>query len=200
MIGLLRNAFRMGVKSVPSHKPPMAADSPAGRYASALFSSASQKESLDVVGEDIAQLHKILEQSPGIREFLNNASFKKQSKLESLEPIKESCHELTWSFIVAMADNGRLGELHKAAEKYSEFLKVLGKEEDVRVISHRNLTDEEKARVKDSLGKRGEGALTITYEVDPAIMGGLQIFRGSTFMDCSLRSRLERIQGELAKN
>jgi F0F1-type ATP synthase delta subunit len=77
---------------------------------------------------------------------------------------------------------------------------VLSKAEDIRVISHRPLSDQEKARVKESLGKRSEGTITVQYEVDPAILGGLQVFRGSTFLDCSLRSRLELIRAELAKN
>jgi F0F1-type ATP synthase delta subunit len=116
MIGALRAGFRMfSVKSVPNHKPPITADSPAGRYASALFSSASQKECLDVVEGDMQHIHKLLKNSPGIREFLSNASFKKQSKLEALSPIKADCHELTWNFIETLADNGRLGELPKAS-------------------------------------------------------------------------------------
>jgi F0F1-type ATP synthase delta subunit len=39
----------------------------------------------------------------------------------------------------------------------------------------------------------------VTYEVDPAILGGLQIFAGSEFLDCSLRSRIERLKLELSK-
>ena len=39
----------------------------------------------------------------------------------------------------------------------------------------------------------------MTYEVDPSIMGGLQIFAGTEFLDCSLRSRMERLKNELGK-
>ena len=39
----------------------------------------------------------------------------------------------------------------------------------------------------------------VTYEVDPAILGGLQIYAGSNFLDCSLRSRLQKLKSELAK-
>ncbi len=39
----------------------------------------------------------------------------------------------------------------------------------------------------------------VTYEVDPAILGGLQIFAGSEFLDCSLRSRIERLKQELGR-
>jgi F-type H+-transporting ATPase subunit O len=39
----------------------------------------------------------------------------------------------------------------------------------------------------------------VTYEVDPAILGGLQIFAGSEFLDCSLRSRIEKLKSELSR-
>ena len=39
----------------------------------------------------------------------------------------------------------------------------------------------------------------ISYEVDDKILGGLQIYSGSTFLDCSLRSRLDKLRSELAK-
>ena len=39
----------------------------------------------------------------------------------------------------------------------------------------------------------------VTYEVDPSILGGLQIFAGTNFLDCSLRSRMEKLKGELAR-
>lgn len=39
----------------------------------------------------------------------------------------------------------------------------------------------------------------ITYEVDPSILGGLQIYAGTSFLDCSLRSRLNKLKTEIAK-
>ena len=45
MIRFLKAVNRLSsvVKTVPNHKAPYTADSPAGRYATALFSSASKK-------------------------------------------------------------------------------------------------------------------------------------------------------------
>lgn len=45
------------------HKPPSLADSAAGRYAGALFSAASEKESLDKVLEDMKYVGDLLKQS-----------------------------------------------------------------------------------------------------------------------------------------
>ncbi len=71
----------------------------------------------------------------------------------------------------------------------------MNKEEDIRVISAVDLKAEEKDKVLGSLKKNKPGVrFKVTYEVDPAILGGLQIFAGSEFLDCSLRSRMERLK------
>ncbi len=57
------------IKSVPGksilisgHKPPALADSAPGRYAGALFTSASKFEALDVVLKDLTHLSKVISQ------------------------------------------------------------------------------------------------------------------------------------------
>jgi F-type H+-transporting ATPase subunit O len=53
----------------------------------------------------------------------------------------------------------------------------------------------EQDKVEGALKKNKPGVkFKITYEIDPAILGGLQIFAGSEFLDCSLRSRIERLK------
>lgn len=47
-------------------------------------------------------------------------------------------------------------------------------------------------------GKQGI-QFKISYEVDSTILGGLQVYSGSTFLDCSLRSRLDKLRGEIRK-
>lgn len=80
------------------------------------------------------------------------------------------------------------------------YCKILNKEEDIRVISAVDLPDPERTRVVAALKKNKPGVrFKVTYEVDPAILGGLQIFAGSEFLDCSLRSRIERLKLELSR-
>ena len=68
------------------------------------------------------------------------------------------------------------------------------------MICATKLSKEEKGRVIESLKKNKPGVrFKVTYEVDPAIMGGLQIFAGTEFLDCSLRSRIEKLKSEIAR-
>jgi len=68
------------------------------------------------------------------------------------------------------------------------------------VISAVQLSKEEKEKVVASLKKSKPGVkFRVSYEVEPVILGGLQIYAGSEFLDCSLRSRIERLKSELNK-
>jgi F0F1-type ATP synthase delta subunit len=93
-----------------------------------------------------------------------------------------------------------LAELEKTIDTYVLYCKILNKEEDIRVISAVDLAKNDRERVVASLKKNKPGVrFKVTYEVDPAILGGLQIFAGSEFLDCSLRSRIERLKLELSR-
>lgn len=68
------------------------------------------------------------------------------------------------------------------------------------MISAAELAKDQRTRVVAALKQNKPGVrFKVTYEVDPAILGGLQIFAGSEFLDCSLRSRIERLKLELSK-
>lgn len=76
----------------------------------------------------------------------------------------------------------------------------MNKEEDIRIISAKDLSEAEKERVIQSIKKnKPDVRFKLTYEVDPAILGGLQIYAGTDFLDCSLRSRIEKLKTELGR-
>lgn len=153
-------------------------------------------------------VNDLLKQSQEFRDFVKNSGAQKQHQKEVMEALgKNNLEEISFNFLNTLIDAGRychgqfrLTDLPKIIEKYQEYYKILNKEEDIRIISAKELTPEERTRVVESVKKGKQGIqFKITYEVDTNILGGLQIYSGSTFLDCSLRSRLDRLRGELAK-
>ena len=45
----------------------------------------------------------------------------------------------------------------------------------------------------------GHANFTVEYDVDPEILGGLQIYFGDSFLDCSLGTRITRIRDEISR-
>jgi len=77
---------------------------------------------------------------------------------------------------------------------------MLNKEESVRVVSATELNEDQKSKILDALSVQYEGVtFTMKYDVNPAIMGGLQMYTGNRFLDCSLVSRVNFVRTELSK-
>lgn len=94
----------------------------------------------------------------------------------------------------------RLTDLPKIIEKYDEYVKILSKQEDIKIISAKTLNESEKKQIVEALSRGRPGVeFNVEYELDPTILGGLQVYSGSTFLDCSLRSRLDKLKTELDK-
>lgn len=79
---------------------------------------------------------------------------------------------------------------------------LLTREEKVTITSSQELSSEEKAQVKKAIEENPENAgksFIIDYQVNPSILGGLQLSTENKFMDLSLQSRVDRIKDEVGK-
>jgi F0F1-type ATP synthase delta subunit len=61
------------------------------------------------------------------------------------------------------------------------------------------LSPEEEKQVEASMtGFSSDAKYDLNFEVDPAILGGLQLYFPTAFMDLSLKSRLDKIKEEVS--
>jgi len=108
----------------------------------------------------------------------------------------------TLNFLTVLAENKRLNFIDEVADKYAKLYQQFNKEEKITIISAAPLDADKKAQVVAALqaNPQNEGKqFTIDYEVDETILGGLQMYTESEFMDMSLASRLDRISSEVSK-
>jgi len=165
-----------------------------------LFSSASHEEALHHVLADMKVYKNILSSSDTFRDFINNISLSRQDQEAVLSSVNSSFHQITVNFIQTLIDNKRLVDLPKIIEKYIDYYKILNKEENITIISAQELSEEDRTRVEQALQTKHQGVkFTIAFQVEPAILGGLQMYSGNKFLDCSLLSRFNRIMSEVQK-
>ena len=82
--------------------------------------------------------------------------------------------------------------------RYDSLVNILSVEESIKVISAETLNNEQIQGVEGALNERLSGAkYSVEYVVDPSIVGGLQIYFGDSFLDCSLGTRLNRVFNEV---
>lgn len=169
-----------------------------------LFTTASKNNDLYNVYEDLRFLQEIYRNSEQFRLFTENGGVGAKEIAQLNAALQETApfSDTTLKFLTVLAENKRLNFIGEIAEKYAKLYQEFNKEQKIRIISAQELSESQKNQVVNALkaNPQNEGKVfTIDYEVDPTIMGGLQMYTESEFMDMSLSSRLDRISQEVSK-
>lgn len=92
--------------------------------------------------------------------------------------------------------------IKEVADRYIKLYQQFNKEEKITIISAHELGDDERRQVLQALKSNPQNAgkdFVIDFKVDESIMGGLQMYTESEFMDMSVSSRLDRLNQEIQK-
>lgn len=190
------------IDTTPDHKPPSMEDTIEGRYAAVLFTTASQKSQLFNVFEDMRYLSELYKSSESFRLFTENGGVGAKEIRLLNKALTETApfSETTLHFLTILAENKRLVFIKDIAEKYEKLYQQFNREEKITIISAVALDSKQQGQVLEALkaNPQNEGKeFTIEYQVDSSIMGGLQMYTESEFMDMSLVSRVDRLRQEV---
>jgi F-type H+-transporting ATPase subunit O len=92
--------------------------------------------------------------------------------------------------------------IKEVAEKYAKLYQQFNKEEKITIISAYRLSQDEEQQVLKALKSNPQNQgkeFVIEFKVDETILGGLQMYTESEFMDMSLASRVDRLSQEIQK-
>jgi len=204
----LFRAFDLGdvkrIDSTPDHLPPSKEDTIEGRYAGVLFTTASQKSALYDVYEDMQYLSELYANSESFRMFTENGGVGHKEIRQLNKALLETApfSDTTMKFLEVLAENKRLIHVKEIAGKYAKLYQEFNKEEKIKIISAEPLNQDQRDQVLSALKANPQNSgkeFTIDYEVDGSIIGGLQMYTESEFMDMSIQSRMDRINQEVAK-
>ena len=204
----LFTAFSVGdikkVQSTPDHKPPTQEDTIEGRYASVLFTSASEQEALYTIYEDMEYIRSLYENSESFKLFTQNAGVGNKEIHQFNQALSSvgDFHPLTIKFLEVLAENKRLTFIRDIADRYQKLYQQFNKEEKITIISAEPLNSTEQGEVLAALkaNPQNEGKeFTLDFTVDPSIKGGLQMYTETEFMDMSLSSRIDKLKSEVSK-
>lgn len=200
MKSVLRSLSSKAASSI-SHEPPKKIPGPHGRYAGAFFTAASKMGMLDKVETELLSITNVMSKEKGFAAFLGNPTVpraEKQLKLSNLLEDGKFSH-LTKNLITTMSANGRIGEIKKVVDAFSDFMETSRGVVNVRIISAETLKkkslDTIRAAVISMAGSGKRANLEVT--VDPLILGGLQIQIGEKFLDLSVSTRVNNLTSAL---
>ena len=154
--------------------------------------------------EDMQFLLALYANCESFRMFTENAGVGNKEIKELNVALQETAtfSKVTMRFLEVLAENKRLVFIKEISNKYAKLYQELNKEEKVTIISAKELSGDQKAQILSALqaNPQNEGKeFTVDYEIEASIMGGLQMYTETEFMDMSLSSRVLKINQEIEK-
>ena len=166
------------------------------RYASALYDLAAEKKIVDLVLDDLTFLQKCILENKDLKLLVKSPLITSSDKLNIFEKIlsKQKANNLTNTFIKVISQNKRFAKLSSII---SQFININSqKRGDVLtdVTSADELSDNQKNGVKDQLKQILGEKLSLNFNVDRKIIGGLIVKVGSKMVDSSLATKINKLK------
>ena len=166
------------------------------RYASALYDLAAEKKLVDPVVEDLSNLKNILKDNKELSFVVKSPLITSTDKLNIFESLlkKINANELTNRFLKVIEKNKRFSNL---ASIITQFMNINSqKRGDVLadITSADELNDDQKNNITNQLKSILGDKLSLSFDVDKNIMGGLIVKVGSKMIDTSLANKINKLR------
>ena len=167
-------------------------------YANALFEVARVEGSLSEVEDELFRFARTLESNDELRSTLTDEAIpaaRRQGIVEDLLGGKAS--PVTANLVSFVVGAGRGRQLPKIIDRLVQRAATAKDSVVGEVRSAVPLTDDQKARLAEALGKATGKRVEVKVIVDPSVIGGLVAQVGDTVIDGSVRTRLAQLRASI---
>ena len=167
----------------------------AGRYATALFGLARDKQQIDAVGRSLDSIEAATTESADFRALVTSPLIGRADAGKTIRALVPSLglDPITGRFLGVLADNGRLSELKSVIRIVRDLASGHRGETKAEVTSAHPLSDDQIAALKIKLKTRVGSDVSIDAKVDPKLLGGIVVRLGSQMIDASIATKLNTL-------
>lgn len=168
----------------------------AARYAGAFFELAQEAGALDAAEADLKALKGAIAASADLRGFLASPVYDAADQARAIGAIGEKLGlgPLTRNFLGLVARNRRLFALEAVIAAFLARLSEHRGEVRAEALSAAPLSDDHLKRLRGEIEAMVGRAVLLDARVDPDLLGGLVVKVGSTMIDSSLKTKLNRMK------
>jgi F-type H+-transporting ATPase subunit delta len=169
----------------------------AGRYASALFTSAQEERQSEAVSNALAKLDAMIVGSPDLRSLVRSPVFSEIEQTKAMDAILASAgiDGLAANFVRLVGRKRRLFWLREMIADYRKLYEEARGVTRAEVVTATPLSADNVTALKEQLkASSGGREIVLDTKVDPSIVGGLIVRLGSRMVDASLRTKLNAIR------
>ena len=143
-------------------------------YADALFSVARSEGNLAAVEDELFRFARILEGNDELRTTLTDAALPVSRRQQIVEDLLGGrANPVTTSLLSMVVGAGRSRDLPAIVDELVRISAAEGNKEVAEVRSAVALTDDQKVRLAEALGKATGKQIEVKVVLDPSVLGGL---------------------------
>ena len=166
----------------------------ARRYASALLSLAGDGAAAEALVAELDRVAGVVS-TPGARTLLDDPRPPAAARVSALEaaagaPVSSAVRTLMGS----LASRRHLGRLPAIAEATHEALDARNGVATARVSTPTDIGAEERSKIEAQAKGIAGGAVRVTYDTDPSLVGGVTLRVGDLLIDGSVKGKLARMR------
>ena len=171
------------------------ADDRTTAYAEALFAVARAEGPLAEVEDELFRVAQVIKGNDELRDKLADPHIPVATRQQVIvDLLSGKAEDATVSLVSLVVANGRVRELPAIVDELVAMTAREANKEVAEVRSAIALTDDQKSRLADALGKATGKQVEVKVIIDPSIQGGLVAQVGDTVIDGSVRRRLDQLK------
>lgn len=180
----------------------MANEKVSRRYASAIFSLASEQKAVDAVGRDLERINDAIEADETTKRFFIAPIIGAGEKAQVLrQTLGSSVHELALHTLLLLARKRREALLPEIVRQYKMLEMQARGAEPLVVTTAVPLSPDELRKMVTRLEQVYKKKFDVTQKVDGTLIGGVRVMMGDRRIDDSISGRLDDLSRTLfAKN
>ena len=174
------------------------ADDRTTAYAEALFAVARAEGPLAEIEDELFRVGQIVRGNDELRDKLADPHIPVATRQQIvIDLLSGKAEPATVSLVSLVVANGRIRELPAIVDELLAITAAEGNKEVAEVRSAVALTEDQKSRLAEALGKATGKQVEVKVIIDPSIQGGVIAQVGDTVIDGSVRRRLEQLKNAL---
>lgn len=164
-------------------------------YAGALFGVARSEGNLAEVEDELFRFARTLEGNDELRTTLTDAALPVSRRQQIVEDLLGGkANPITTSLLSMVVGTGRSRDLPAIVDELVRISAAEGNKEVAEVRSAVALTDDQKTRLAEALGKATGKQIEVKVVLDPTVLGGLVAQVGDTVIDGSVKTKLQQLK------
>jgi F-type H+-transporting ATPase subunit delta len=171
----------------------------ANRYARALADVITERRETNEVVAELNRFARLMAEHSQLRDVFASPVLAVERKRAVLDELlsRMNLRQTTGNFLQLLLSNSRLHDLDQMLSALSSELDVRTNIVSAEVITAREISEQEQARLRDKLKAATGKDVRLQFRADPAIIGGVIARIGSLVYDGSIKSQLAQMKQRL---